>query len=59
MFTFVSDFLRRLPDTVRTALTFHAKIENYKKDQDIYVIGDEPEKFFVILSGQVGSNLCR
>lgn len=53
MFTFVSDFLRRLPDAVRSSLAFHARIENYKKDQDVYMIGDEPDKFFVILAGQV------
>jgi hypothetical protein len=25
--------------------------ENYKKDQMVYKIGDEPEKFYIILTG--------
>lgn len=32
-FSFVSDFLGRLPADIRTSLAFHGKVENYKKDQ--------------------------
>lgn len=33
-------------------------MENYKKDQQVYKIGDDPEKFYIILTGQsTGSDL--
>ncbi len=28
-------------------------MENYKKDQDVYMIGESPNKFYMILTGQV------
>ena len=30
-------------------------MENYKKDQRVYTIGDQPDKFYIILTGLVGA----
>ncbi|GAX82445.1 hypothetical protein CEUSTIGMA_g9873.t1 [Chlamydomonas eustigma] len=52
-FGFVSDFLKQIPEQARAKAVMWAKMENYKKDQDVYLIGEVPNKFYMILTGQV------
>ncbi|PNW72285.1 hypothetical protein CHLRE_16g674550v5 [Chlamydomonas reinhardtii] len=51
--SYVSEFLRRVPEETRMEACFAAKMENYKKDQTVYRIGDPPERFHLILTGVV------
>ncbi|KAG2434112.1 hypothetical protein HXX76_007839 [Chlamydomonas incerta] len=51
--SYVSEFLRRVPEETRMEACFAAKMENYKKDQTVYRIGDLPERFHLILTGVV------
>ncbi|GIL52647.1 hypothetical protein Vafri_8452, partial [Volvox africanus] len=51
--SYVSDFLRKVPEETRMEACFAAKMENYKKDQTVYRIGDPPERFHLILTGVV------
>lgn len=41
----------QVPDETRMTSIMHVKMENYKKDQSVYRIGDSPEKFYIILTG--------
>ncbi|KAG2491878.1 hypothetical protein HYH03_009830 [Edaphochlamys debaryana] len=50
---YVSEFLRKVPEETRMEACFAAKMENYKKDQTVYRIGDPPERFHLILTGIV------
>ncbi len=43
----------QVPEDTRVASINHARMENYKKDQTVYRIGDEPQKFYMILTGSV------
>ena len=52
--SYVSEFLRRVPEETRMEACFAAKMENYKKDQTVYRIGDPPERFHLILTGALG-----
>lgn len=42
----------QVPDETRVACIDYARMENYKKDQHVYMIGDLPTKFYMILTGQ-------
>ncbi|PNH12837.1 hypothetical protein TSOC_000207 [Tetrabaena socialis] len=48
-----SDFVRKVPEETRMEACFAAKMENFKKDQTVYRIGDPPERFHLILTGVV------
>eukprot|EP00195_Chlamydomonas_chlamydogama_P007490 CAMPEP_0202906884 /NCGR_PEP_ID=MMETSP1392-20130828/40599_1 /ASSEMBLY_ACC=CAM_ASM_000868 /TAXON_ID=225041 /ORGANISM="Chlamydomonas chlamydogama, Strain SAG 11-48b" /LENGTH=944 /DNA_ID=CAMNT_0049595565 /DNA_START=401 /DNA_END=3235 /DNA_ORIENTATION=+ len=52
-FAYVSEFLRKVPEHTRTMSILWAKMENFKKDQTVYMSGDDPEKFYIILTGTV------
>ena len=47
----MSDFLKKVPEQARTKSIFWSRMENYKKDQDVYLKGEEPGKFYMILTG--------
>lgn len=42
-----------MPEHTRIQSILWSYMENYKKDQDVYVTGEEPDKFYIILTGQV------
>ena len=50
-FSYVSEFLKKVPEQARTKSIFWSRMENYKKDQDVYLKGEEPGKFYMILTG--------
>lgn len=61
-FAYVSDFLKQVPEQTRTKSIFWSRMESYKKDQDVYLKGEEPGKFYMILTGgaiQQGLSRCR
>lgn len=43
----------QVPEETRVASIDHARMEAYKKDQTVYMIGDLPSKFYMILTGAV------
>ena len=42
----------KVPEAARMKSIFWAHMENYKKEQDVYMQGEEPTKFYMILTGQ-------
>jgi len=52
-FSYVSEFLRKVPEETRIASILYVKMENFKKDQTVYRIGEESDKFYIILTGGV------
>ncbi|GMH42400.1 hypothetical protein BSKO_10319 [Bryopsis sp. KO-2023] len=51
--SYVSEFLGKLPDETRRSMCSVTKMEHYKKDEVIFYAGDEPDKFYIILTGIV------
>ncbi len=44
----------QVPEETRMEACFSARMENYKKDQTVYRIGEQPERFHLILTGGCG-----
>lgn len=53
MLGFVSEFLGNVPEETRQNMCSVTKMEHYKKDETIFNAGDEPDKFYIILTGKV------
>lgn len=50
---FVSEFLGSVPEETRQNMCSVTKMEHYKKDEIIFNAGDEPDKFYIILTGMI------
>ncbi len=48
---FVPSARTQVPEETRNASIDYARMESYKKDQHVYRIGEEPCKFYIILTG--------
>lgn len=50
--SYVSDFLGKVPEVTRRNMCGVTRMEHFKKDDVIFNAGDEPDKFYIILTGQ-------
>lgn len=49
----ISGFLKQIPDENLCELCSVLKLENIKREEVLFNMGDQPDKFYILLTGDI------